>query len=160
MERLGYSRIRSVPLGIVVVVSILSFPLFNPLDKGDAFKFSDAEPSAEFCFASVHSDSSVLMDMDTYGTYLLISVRQNDSFIVRFYNSDRYTQLLGENDAYGEPDFDYAIINLEISAEPISAPSWHSYEPVENYLEDINQGSHLIRLFDDGTIHVFAVSSD
>lgn len=156
MEKLGYARLKHAPLVILIAVSLLA--LAYTMVEDSVGVNQDTGISDSFGFMLMHSDPEAvtLMDLNTYGIYLIHGVAENSSIPVRFYTSDAYGYLIGDYShlSDSETPFEYIVVNINLVDSSIVAPGWTRYEPLVDHLCEIENNSLLSQTYDDGKVLV------
>lgn len=158
MERMNLRRFRIVPVALALIIVVTLFPVSIIGNSYRTGIMESTEAGAEFAFKTIDPSEDILMDLYTYGVYLVRGVSSNEDISVNFYTSDVYYELLGVTSPINETagSFSYVIIDLSIADATTAAPNWKSYEPLSWYFEEVENNPRLNKVYDDQSTWIFA----
>jgi hypothetical protein len=153
LDRLKVKRLKVFTFLILLCLIFSGFSIILFKDYPGLNKSSDSiGNSAQFLFDKSSYNAKVLMDLNTFGLYLLEGISKQKTLLIKFnfYDSDIYGMIVKtERNNLGKT-IDYVIVNKVIANSPTLAPGWKRYEPLSNYIEDINNNLNIHKIYDNG----------
>lgn len=162
LRRLGLEKYISIVLVFLVALVAFSFSIIITEDTVRLNETRGISNSTSFVFEHTATNSSALMDLNTFGIYLLEGVTTNENLRTVFYDSENFGLVVNpptlREDVTSQTLPDYVIVNIVMSMSPTVAPNWRHYEPIGYYLDEIAQNSQLGQVFSDGFVLVLVAS--
>lgn len=114
-------------------------------------KFAEIEPSARWFFDKSVQGSVVLADHHTNGRYLIVGASYGILLKQLFYDSSVYEKLVNATLSLTNV-CDYVVMDLKAINKGTISMRWRVYEPLQNYLSEINRKVSINRIYNDGNV--------
>lgn len=163
---LNLLRIKSwLKVTTFVVLAILALTKFGLcLSAGADFipptRYADALPGSSWYFENTAPILWMLTDFKTAGRYMVDGAYHGLSFRQIYYNSDRYGWLV--EDKYSslrsvslKSECDYIIVNKQSADARVFSMGWKNYEPLSEYLDNINENINIHKIYGDNVVWIF-----
>ena len=152
MEKIGQARIRALPIALLAILAVFSFTNSVLSDEDMYIGYTSLDSSSAFLFENGDEDSWTVMDLNTYGVYLVQGVATNNSLNVMFYTSEVFGYVIGEDESLrlDGRQLRYVVINSDLLKHPTAAPNWTRFEPLAWHLSDISENYVMSAVYDDG----------
>ena len=157
LDKLKMKMIKKIVFFLILSFVICGMAYITLNDYPGLNKITNIDKSSKFMFDKALNDTNVLMDINTFGSYLLDSIYHKSTLTPIFYNSATYGMFIGDFNILNGSllEFNYVVMNIKMSLWPTSSSNWRTYEPLSKYFNYINENNQISKIYDDSYIWIF-----
>ena len=122
--------------------------------------YENIEPSSNWLNKNEKVNSTLITDMHTFGKFQVLGAYNDKFYDWAYYTSEIYDLLVNEKYKTIQTDklkrkADYILIDGKNIKRPIISLFWLHFEPINPYLEVLNNNVNLNEVYDDGNILIY-----
>jgi len=144
---------------LIIVLSMAYHVSYFYYDTPRSLGSGEVNDSIGIWYGEHTHNPSILTDHHTYGTTLAYMRINNYSQDLHFehYTDSRYSFIIGKENITERYDLDYLFINKINIDETMQSEDWMHYEPLEDYIDQIERNKYLNKVYSTDYYVVYQV---